>query len=537
MKIFIHSSLLLTWMLFLTTAPLRAQMLPADPFGPTPSATDPFAPLEAPFVDPFATLETRDPFGIPTVFEYAFTRDPFAVQPETAYSFVARGTKAIAFYATAASARPSYAAGSAWLAEKFAVNSLVPVKIDCFLAFRDAAQPAEQWEKLSPAEKLTAQLDRPVTMSLEQAKLGELCEELQAKLKLPVFVDYRMLNEAAYDTATPIDWSARYPIKLRTALLHLLHNLNLTYITNDGVLTITTRTAAENHLIIRTYKIEPDLLKVRKRLLTPMESQFGRGGLFNLRQGGGGWGPSAGSGSGGFGAGSLPLHAEYKELDSLVDLITSSIEPTTWKTNGGMGDIVPNLQLGLLVVSNTEQVHDELATLLDVFAKKMAERRPPPVSPDAVERIVHPVVLPAVRLKQQNPLDHDRPISKEPAFTMEQLVEQLKKQVASDSWTKPEHAISTLGQNLIVTQTHANHEKIHAFLKQLGITKEQVDDEKQFADEQEQTRRDIQLRQQQERERLEQERVKREEAERKKGDKEAATKVKRTEDTLLDLVQ
>lgn len=539
MKIFIPTSLIFVGLLFLTSASLRAQppraagplFVPAaDPFAPTPAASDPFtpAPNSAPSADPFATLETRDPFGIPTVFEYAFTRDPFAVQPETAYSFVARGTKAIAFYATAASARPSFTAGSAWLAEQLARGTLSPVKIDCFLAFRDADQPTEQWEKLSAAEKLTAQLDRPVTMKFSQIVLESIRAQLEAQFKLPVLIDRHALDEAAYDSATPIDWYSPHPIKLRTALHRVLYNLSLTYITDDGVLTITTRTAAENHLIIRTYAIEPDLLKVRKRLVTSTESQSERVGLFNLRQGGLG---GLGGGGPGFGRGSLPLHAKYKELDSLLELITSTIQPTTWKTNGGMGDIQPNLQLGLLVVSNTEQVHDELAALLDVMAKKLAERRPPPVSPDAVERIVHPVVLPAVRLKQQNPLDHDRPISKEPAFTMDELVMQIKKQVAPESWAKPEHTISSLGQNLIVTQTHANHVKIHALLQQLGITKEQVDDERQFAEEQEQTRKDIELRQNQERERLEQERVKRQaEEERQRVERAAAEERRRAEE-------
>lgn len=488
-------SLLFACLLCLAMSTLLAQQ---------PPLPDPFAPTPAPAADSFAPVESTDPFGLPTVFEYAFVPNPFEGHAETASQLVARATRAISFYANVGSARPDYSRGVEFLAARIAQEIAKPVSLNCHLVFQDEGPAADAWNKLKPGERLAAQLDRRVVLTLNQGKLAELRAELESKLKLPVLIDRKSLDDEAFDTTTPIHWGSTQPLKLRLALRTLLADLNLVYCTEEGTLIITTKTAAENRQIVRTYAVDPELLKPRKRIRQTQLIQFG------------GWG----SGFGG-GGGPPPLHAEYDEVDSLVNLLTSIIQPTTWRANGGMGGIEPNLQLGLLVVSNTEEVHDELAALLDVFKKKMAERKPPPIAPDAVERGIHPVVLPAVRLKQQNPLDHDRPISKEPAFTMDELVAQIKKQIEPASWTKPEHTISTLGQNLIVTQTRANQLKIHALLQQLGITKEQVDDEKQFADEQEQTRRDIQLRQEQERERMEKERVKRQEdEERKKRERE-----------------
>ena len=537
----------------------------ADPFAPAP-AGDPFAPAPAFAADPFAQTPDQpavDPINndandffkpVPDQFKFIYN-DPFASEPEPHREFATRGIFSIAFYSADIAAPPRYVQGSKKLLIQMSQTALRQLyvaqpglKLQGFEVVDDDL-PAQKLAKLSPAERLTLQLERPVKVNLNQSKLEEISLELEAKFKIPIIWDKKAFNEAAFDTATPIDWGSPHPIKLRLVLKRLLADLGLTYYTDEGMLVMTTRTAAENRLIVRTYPIDPDLLKVRKRFRRqqPFYGQFGGhsgvgpyggGGLFNVMQLGGiGTGEDLFAGTGvrpvsGFGGGSGTLHlfAEYDEIESLVSTITSIIQPTTWRENGGLGNIEPNLQLGLLVVSNSEEVQDELAALLALFNKQLAERRPSPVSPDTVERIVHPVVLPAVRLKQQNPLDHQRPISKEPAFTMDQLAEQLKKQIEPASWANPQYTITTLGQNLIVNQTHANQEKIRAFLRQLGITKEQVDDEKQFAEEQEQARKDLNLRQEQERERIEQERVKRNAAEqRQREEREAEEQRKRDE--------
>ncbi len=553
MRHFFRSLLLLISLMCFSVNMLVAQAPPAidpfgapaaDPFGPAPAVNDPFAPAPAFATDPFApapaATQAGDPFAPPPL---AFpAADPFASVPEAISSLATQGFQAGAFYSTAAMRPPLYAAGASKLLRQAAQSAnrelyaAHPVlRLQSFQISGDDL-PAEKFAKLSPAERLAMQLDRPVTVNLNQSKLENISLELEAKLKIPVSWEKKAFNEAAFDTSTPIDLYSEHPIKLRLALKRLLADLALTYYTDEGTLVITTKTAAENRLIVRTYPIDPDLLKVRKRFRRPQiygghsgigpYSGSGYSGLFNLMQIGG-----LGNG-GGFGGGPQQLFAEYEELESLVNLITSIIQPTTWNVNGGLGNIEPNAQLGLLVVSNTEEVQDELAALLAVFNNQLTERRPPPVSPDTVERVVHPVVLPAVRLKQQNPLDHHRAISKEPAFTMEQLAEQLKKQIEPASWANPQYTISTLGQNLIVNQTRANQEKIRAFLKQLGITKEQVDDEKQFADEQEQARKDLDLRQVQERERIEKERVKRNAEEQRQRDERAAAEERKREEEV-----
>ncbi len=61
------------------------------------------------------------------------------------------------------------------------------------------------------------------------------------------------------------------------------------------------------------------------------------------------------------------------DSDSIIDLITSTIQPTTWDTVGGPGSISfywPTLDL---VFAQTEEAHEEAEELLDRLRKLPVE--------------------------------------------------------------------------------------------------------------------------------------------------------------------
>ena len=66
-----------------------------------------------------------------------------------------------------------------------------------------------------------------------------------------------------------------------------------------------------------------------------------------------------GAGPGGLGGGS------QADFDSLIDLITSTVRPTTWDSVGGPGSIAPFETNLSLVISQTQEVHEEIADLLE----------------------------------------------------------------------------------------------------------------------------------------------------------------------------
>ena len=69
--------------------------------------------------------------------------------------------------------------------------------------------------------------------------------------------------------------------------------------------------------------------------------------------------PPGGAGPGGLGGGA------QADFDSLIDLITSTIKPTSWDEVGGPGSIRPFETNLSLVVSQTQEVHEEIVDLLE----------------------------------------------------------------------------------------------------------------------------------------------------------------------------
>jgi general secretion pathway protein D len=53
------------------------------------------------------------------------------------------------------------------------------------------------------------------------------------------------------------------------------------------------------------------------------------------------------------------------DFQSLIELITQTVAPTTWNTVGGPGAVMPFQTNLSLVVSQTQEVHEEIADLLD----------------------------------------------------------------------------------------------------------------------------------------------------------------------------
>ena len=88
-------------------------------------------------------------------------------------------------------------------------------------------------------------------------------------------------------------------------------------------------------------------------------AQMGMGGMM------GGMGPRAGQpqnvpfGPGGMGGG------QQADFDSLIELITSTIQPTTWDEVGGPGSIAEFATNLSLVISQTQEVHEQIADLLE----------------------------------------------------------------------------------------------------------------------------------------------------------------------------
>jgi hypothetical protein len=309
-----------------------------------------------------------------------------------------------------------------------------PAKTVCEVKLADTGLNAETFKKLTAEEKIKYQLRRKVTLQLEQATVPQLCAELEKLLDINVILDRKSLEEAAFDSATPIDKIFPQPAELRKALRLTLNDLGLSYVTENDVLLVTTKTAQENQPIVKLYPVGEFIRPV----------------------------------------GSSPTY-DNQDFDSLIQLIQSSIQPTTWKANGGQGDIAPFQYLDLLVISDTQEVHEQLEDLFGELRKIHAGKAEIAASNEtALKRIVYPIVLPraqqtkTTRDKDNQEITEVTPVG-DPQFSMEELSALVKKSIEPASWNDERVSIALLGEKLVITQSQATQRKVAEFLHELEV--------------------------------------------------------------------
>jgi hypothetical protein len=110
--------------------------------------------------------------------------------------------------------------------------------------------------------------------------------------------------------------------------------MGLTFDINDEVLMITTPEYAESHLETMVYPVA-DLIGAE-----PVGEHRERGGDTEADSKG-----------------------QY-DFDSIIELITSTVKPTTWDAVGGPSSVAPSEHTLSIVVSQTQEVHEEIAKLL-----------------------------------------------------------------------------------------------------------------------------------------------------------------------------
>ncbi|MFZ1935680.1 MAG: hypothetical protein WCB27_15250 [Thermoguttaceae bacterium] len=209
---------------------------------------------------------------------------------------------------------------------------------------KPVVKPLRPWENVA---RIEAALASPTELVFVEAPLVDVLDYLKQRHCIEIQTDHKALEDTGVGTDSPVTVDLK-GISLRSALNLMLRNLNLTWIIEDEVLIITTVEEAETRLDTKVYDVA-DLVVCRDEHDMP-----------------------------------------WDDYDSLTDIITSTIKPTSWDGVGGPGSIQGNA-LGtakVLVVSQTRDVHEEIAALLAKIrevAKKTPNagtpRRSKPISP------------------------------------------------------------------------------------------------------------------------------------------------------------
>ncbi len=149
---------------------------------------------------------------------------------------------------------------------------------------------------------------------------------LQEDYGIPIQLDQPALDDAGLTRDLPITVNLNH-ITFSAALRLLLKREQLVYVIRDEVLVITTPEEAESELVACVYDVR-DLIGENKK---------------------------------------------NKEIESLVDVIVSCVASETWAVSGGGEAEIKTLRPGLLVISQTGAVHEEIGNLLALIRETLRQ--------------------------------------------------------------------------------------------------------------------------------------------------------------------
>ncbi|MBX9790647.1 MAG: general secretion pathway protein GspD [Pirellulales bacterium] len=259
--------------------------------------------------------------------------------------------------------------------------------------------------------QIEQKLKTPVSLEFQGAALSEVLNHLAKLCDINIYLDPQGMAAEGVDSGSKIDVELSKPVMLKSALNIILEPLHLSYVIKDEVLKITSEQVRDGEIVPATYYVADLVIPIpnfvpgpRLGLASSLHDAYG-----SLGYGGGpGLGmasgpltttmmsqngsPQSGAVDGGVLANmggpatmASPLNSSANpmlhsapggagggvvaDFDSLIDLITSTIAPTTWEEVGGQGAIESYRNNLSLVISQTEDVHDQIRDLLEQLRK------------------------------------------------------------------------------------------------------------------------------------------------------------------------
>ena len=253
--------------------------------------------------------------------------------------------------------------------------------------------------------EIEQKLQTPVSLQFDNTPLSQVMDYLAKLAGVNLHLDPQGLAEEGISTDDPVTIKLPQEISLKSALNLILDERHLSYVIKDEVLKITSEQYRDGETYAQTYNVADLVVPIPNFM--PSSSQMGLGGALKDAMGNAGFGgiaPFGGqagpmavanryganssatlnpsvlaqqmpSGMGGAGVGPMNMPtgmgsgpmggAANADFDSLIDLITTTVQPTSWDTVGGPGSIAPFATNLSLVISQTQEVHEEIVDLLE----------------------------------------------------------------------------------------------------------------------------------------------------------------------------
>ena len=194
------------------------------------------------------------------------------------------------------------------------------------------------WADNSPqTQKIRQTLASPLAklgLEFQDAPLSEVVDFLKAEYHIEIQLDNAALDDLGLSPDEPIIVNLRN-IPLGSALRILLRQLELTYIVENDVLLITSEDEALTKLQVAVYPVG-DITADPTNPKVP------------------------------------------HDYDSLLDCIISTVASDSWVENGGPEGEIRPLQPGLLVINQTEKVHEQIQKLLTALRQAKSDEQAVP---------------------------------------------------------------------------------------------------------------------------------------------------------------
>jgi len=261
-------------------------------------------------------------------------------------------------------------------------------------------------------------LEQVVDLEFTEQRLNDVLEKLQTLYRIPMLLDKLALADEVKDGREIVSVSLK-DVSLSHGLKQMLAGLDLTYITDDEVVLVTTRVRAEETLQSRVYACGSFIDNMDLSSDVPAR----------------------------------------KELQRLAEVLMNNIETHSWMMVGGPGAIRVFPKRGLLIVSNTEEVHRQVHEHLTVLLRTRAAGNAAPMKKHAASDIVVKV-YPMLDSVPDNDARHDV------IRFFENMLENTDNAVNSGN---EDFSITLVGKNLVVSHRRDAQRLIHTVLQKLSV--------------------------------------------------------------------
>lgn len=240
---------------------------------------------------------------------------------------------------------------------------------------REAYGRADSRTRTESDLKIEKSLSEQVSLHFENTPLKDIIRNIATTHDINIMLDMPSIQSEgiAVDEKISIDVDG---ITLRSAMNLLLQQAGgLVYNIENEVLQVTNRLAQDTKMAPRVYNVADLVVPMtlsQKRdpfdnpVLQGLSSSAGNG-LFQMDDslaveiGGNGYPRRGGS--------SRKTRDDGPDFDSLVDLITTTVEPGAWDIDGGAGTLAGDENTLSLVIRQTPAVHEQIVDLLNQLRK------------------------------------------------------------------------------------------------------------------------------------------------------------------------